>query len=107
MKMCEKVKRAIEAQEMVIKELRGFKRVLIVHIPGIIVGLVMPFFLLLSVLSMSGLVALRLHGLLALFFLSLMLLLVISIVGTIILAHAFRKRPEFRYLSVLLNRSCC
>jgi hypothetical protein len=99
----EKIKLARIAQETVIKELKGLKRLLIIHLPGIIVGLVMPLFILLAVLARYGIMPLSLRGLLALLSLSLISLIVLCIIGTIILAHAFRKRPQARCLDVILE----
>jgi hypothetical protein len=99
----EKIKLARIAQETVIREMRGFKRLVIIHIPGIIVGLVMPVFIFLAVLARYEIVPLSLRGLLALFSLTLILLIILCIIGTIVLARAFRRRPQARYLDVILE----
>jgi hypothetical protein len=102
----EKIRLAIMAQKTVIRELKGLRRLFIIHIPGIVIGLVMPVLILLAVLVRYEIIPLSfqgLQGLLALFSVALILLVVLCIAGTIFLTYAFRKRPEARYLDVILT----
>jgi hypothetical protein len=99
----DKIKLARIAQETVIRESRGLKRLIIIHMPGIVVGLVMPVLIFLAVLARYKIMPLSLRGLLALFSLTLILLIILCIIGTILLTYAFRRRPQAKYLDAILE----
>jgi len=105
----ELTRKAREAQDNVIDIARKPWRVIIIHFPGLIVGIVMPFLLLMMyadelMMNVYNLQGLERGGLINLFVISLLALLVIMIIGAIVLAYAFHKRPENKYLDVLRLR---